>query len=116
MTGPGRAAGAEQKAPSVFLERQTYRRRRLMDAARLLPVLGALLFAVPLLWPAANDAGGAAPVPTSRAIRYIFVVWALLILGNVWFGLLTRGWSGAGRSGDPVDATDGTDGAGQEPG
>jgi len=103
MTGPGNGAGAETKAPSVFLERQTYRRRRLMDAARLLPVLGALMFAVPLLWPGADDPGGAAPVPTSRAIRYIFGVWALLILGNIWFGFLTRGWSGTGRSGDAPD-------------
>ncbi|TDK41225.1 hypothetical protein [Antarcticimicrobium luteum] len=97
MTGDGDGERSERKAPAVFLERQTYRRRRLMDAARLLPVLGALLFAVPLLWPGAEDAGTAAPVPTSRAIRYIFVVWALLILGNVWFGLLTRGWSGQGQ-------------------
>ncbi len=105
MTGSGGGDAAEQKAPSVFLERQTYRRRRLMDAARLLPVLGALLFAVPLLWPGADDSGSAAAMPTSRAIRYIFGVWALLILANVWFGFLTRGWSGTGRAGEPGDAS-----------
>jgi len=96
MTGLGEEAATEKKAPAVFLERQTYRRRRLMDAARLMPVLGALLFAVPLLWPAADDPGGAQPMPTSGAILYIFTVWAALILGNVWFGALTRGWSGGG--------------------
>lgn len=109
MTGLGPEADPGQKAPSVFLERQTYRRRRLMDAARLMPVLGALLFAVPLLWPAAGDPGGVDPMPTSGAILYIFAVWAMLILGNVWFGALTRGWSGGGlgsgaiRSDDPAD-------------
>ena len=50
MTGAGGRAGT---APAVFLERQSYRRRRLMDVARLLPILGAALFAVPLLWPRA---------------------------------------------------------------
>lgn len=101
MSGGG--AGTDRRSPAVFLERQTYRRRRLMDAARLLPVLGALLFAVPLLWPGAEDAGAAAPMPTSRAIRYIFLVWALLILGNIWFGRLTRGWSGPGRGEDEAE-------------
>ena len=43
---------------SVFLERETYRRRRIMDAARLLPLLGVALFALPLLWPKPGDPGG----------------------------------------------------------
>ncbi len=95
MTARGDGAEPEQRVPSVFLERQSYRRRRLTDAARLLPALGILLYAVPLLWPAAGDTGGAEPMPTSGAILYIFLVWALLILANVWFGFLTRSLSGA---------------------
>ncbi|GHH01994.1 hypothetical protein [Pseudodonghicola xiamenensis] len=87
---------AGKKTPSVFLERQSYRRRRLMDAARLLPVLGALLFAVPLIWPRAGQPGA---VQSSHGVIYIFTVWAVLILGNLWFGHLTRSWSGR----DPVD-------------
>lgn len=80
-------------SPPVFLERQSYRRRRLTDAARLLPLAGAALFAVPLLWPTAEDAGsGIAPMPTSVAIIYLFSIWAALILANVLFGLFTRGW------------------------
>ena len=79
--------------PPVFLEQHSYRRRRLTDAARLLPLLGAALFAVPLLWPTAEDAGtGIAPMPTSVAITYLFSIWAALILANVLFGLFTRGW------------------------
>nr|WP_294614957.1 hypothetical protein [uncultured Roseovarius sp.] len=33
----------------VFLARRTYRRRRLADGARLLPVIGTVLFFIPLL-------------------------------------------------------------------
>ena len=95
--------GPDRRSPAVFLERQSYRRRRLMDTARLLPVLGALLFAVPLMWPRAGEGGDVAPLPTSRAILYIFLVWALLILGNIWFGRLTRSWSGSMRGEDEAE-------------
>lgn len=57
----------------LFLERRSYRQRRLTDAARLAPVLGVVLWSVPLLW--TQGPGG---MPTSRAIFYIFGVWALL--------------------------------------
>ena len=49
----------------LFLARATYRRRRLRDAARLLPVVGVFLLAQPLLWPQ----GGAGPV-----VVFVFVV------------------------------------------
>ncbi|MFK7754582.1 MAG: hypothetical protein AB8B51_18790 [Sedimentitalea sp.] len=83
---------------AVFVERSTYRRRRLMDAARLLPVLGALMFAVPLLWGGAGDAAkdGAkdgAGITTSDAMLYIFCAWALLIAMAFLFGLSARSWS-----------------------
>lgn len=74
--------------PSVFLERQSYRRRRLTDAARLLPFLGAALFAIPLLWPSASNTGQA--VPLSSAIFYIFACWGVLILVSLIFGLAAR--------------------------
>ena len=64
--------------PSIFLERSSYRRRRMMDAARILPILGALLFLLPLLWPQPDY--GAAGVPASRAFIYVFGCWAVLIL------------------------------------
>lgn len=105
-TGPDRPAhrtlpAGEAVPPPVFLERQSYRRRRLSDAARLLPLLGAVLFAVPLLWPRAED--GQEPVPTSAAILYIFAVWALLILVNVVFGWMARLWAGNDPQGEPGD-------------
>ena len=57
----------------VFLERRRYRRRRLGDVARLLPVLGAIGLAVPLLWTRDTTS-------TSGALLYLFGLWALLIL------------------------------------
>lgn len=57
----------------VFLAPATYRRKRLRDAARLLPALGAALLLVPLLWPVPDGIGNAA------ALLYLFAVWAALI-------------------------------------
>ncbi|MEL6452836.1 MAG: hypothetical protein AAFQ19_16405 [Pseudomonadota bacterium] len=76
--------------PPVFLERRMYRRRRVMDALRLLPILGVLLWMLPLFWPTATDApGGPAPMRMSHAVIYVFVVWAGLIAASaaLWFAL-----------------------------
>ena len=99
MTGAGN--GVPAPPPPVFLERQSYRRRRLMDAARLLPLLGALLFAVPLLWPAPKGAvvaeagtmaDGPGAVTMSEAMVYVFGVWAVLIALCALFGIGARYW------------------------
>ncbi|SIN83216.1 hypothetical protein SAMN05444002_0857 [Vannielia litorea] len=58
----------------LFLARETYRRRRLMDAARLLPVVGLGLVLFPLLW-----IGQGAGPQTRVGVIYLFAVWALLI-------------------------------------
>lgn len=55
----------------LFLARAVYRRRRLRDAARLLPVLGLLLMLLPAL---GRDTSG-----DVRDAIYLFVLWALLI-------------------------------------
>lgn len=60
----------------VFLERQSYRRRRLMDAARLLPALGLVVFLLPLLWATGEDG----PPGTGRGGLYLFAVWGALIV------------------------------------
>jgi fatty acid desaturase len=60
----------------VFVERSTYRHRRLTDAARVLPVIGALLWLLPLLWGLGSDA----PKTTSSAMMYIFGVWLVLVV------------------------------------
>ncbi len=58
----------------LFLTRSTYRRRRLMDAARLYPMIGGVLFVLPVLW--ASGSG------TAAGVLYLFGVWALLIAGT----------------------------------
>ena len=55
----------------LFLARQTYRRRRLIDALRLLPWLGVFLFGLPLLWSAPG---------TSSGLLYLFGACAVLIV------------------------------------
>ncbi len=58
----------------LFLARESYRKRRLIDAIRLVPVLGALLFLVPLL-SAAGQVGS-----TFRGGLYLFGSWLFLIV------------------------------------
>lgn len=69
---------------TVFLERQTYRRRRLMDGARLLPIAGVLLWALPLLWGHGEPGSQDAAITTSGAMRYIFGIWLLLVALSLW--------------------------------
>ena len=56
--------------PAVFVEKTSYRRRRLIDAIRFLPIFGAFLFLLPLFW------GGGV---TSRVSIYVFAAWAILV-------------------------------------
>ncbi|MEL7345972.1 MAG: hypothetical protein AAFN59_14140, partial [Pseudomonadota bacterium] len=51
---------------------RSYRRRRLMDAARLLPVVGMFLFLLPLLW---EDSA-----TTTTGLFYVFGAWLMLIV------------------------------------
>lgn len=58
-----------------FLGRESYRLRRLMDAARMLPVMGLVLLLLPLM---RHSPELDAP-PTATEGVYLFVVWAVLI-------------------------------------
>lgn len=62
----------------LFLARAVYRKRRLRDAARLLPVLGLFLLLIPGLW--SVDMSGHAAASAQDWV-YILGVWASLILG-----------------------------------
>lgn len=62
--------------PPLFVERQTYRLRRVRDAARAWPVLGLLLWCVPLLWSIPGTT-----VPASSVLIYIFLSWSVLGVG-----------------------------------
>lgn len=57
----------------LFLERASFRRRRLGDAARVLPVLAALAVLVPVWWLPRGVSFGAGAV-------WLFGLWAVLIL------------------------------------
>ncbi len=57
----------------LFLERETYRHRRVADAARLLPILGFLALCLPILW--------ADEQLTSNGMLYLFGVWIVLMIG-----------------------------------
>jgi hypothetical protein len=60
--------------PPLFLARAPYRRRRLRDAARLLPVVGGLLLLLPLLWTPEAEVR-----LSSGDVVYFFAVWLILI-------------------------------------
>lgn len=72
----------------LFLERRGYRMRRLMDAVRLVPVLGLGLWMVPLMWPHPEEPGGS--VSISAALTYLFGVWMLLIIAAFALWVKTR--------------------------
>jgi hypothetical protein len=61
--------------PPLFLARAPYRRRRLRDAARLLPMVGVLLLLLPLVWTEEAEVR-----LTSGDVIYFFLVWLVLIL------------------------------------
>jgi hypothetical membrane protein len=60
----------------VYLERRRYRTRRVIEALKVLPVLGLVLIGVPLLWTEG--------VKTSEAMIYFFSVWMVLVLAAIW--------------------------------
>jgi len=87
----------------LFLARRSYRRRRMMDAARLLPLAGLVMILLPVLWHPADT-----PVPdTARGMIYLFAVWVGLILAAA---ALARGLAPA------LDAEEEAEGSTPEPG
>lgn len=79
-----------RSAGPLFVERKKYRRRRLMDAARILPVAGFVLLMLPMLWVRGDGRGIAGEA------LYLFLVWAALI---VMAALVARAL-GKGRASD----------------
>ena len=69
-------APARPGRPGLFLARDSYRQRRLRDVARMLPVCGAVIWLIPLMWTrTAGQTGGMA-----AAVVFVFAGWALLIV------------------------------------
>jgi hypothetical protein len=83
--------------PPLFLQPEPYRHRRLIDAARLLPVFGTFLFVVPMVLLPKGVEGS-----TRDALIYIFVLWLLLI---VFGALITRSIRRAERAAQTAHGT-----------
>lgn len=88
--------GLPRPKPPVFLERQSYRRRRVVDAARVLPFFGLLLWLLPLLW----EKHGFGATPSSVAIVYLFGVWAVLVVGAALVAWALRDTGTGTKDGD----------------
>lgn len=88
----------------MFLARRAYRRRRVIDAARLLPVFAGFLVLVPLLW---DDGHRGTPVMAQHA-AYIFVIWALFVAAAaaLAFALRPGDLNRPKESEDDADAAD----------
>ncbi len=91
------------KHPPLLLEPRRYRRKRFMDAAYVLPILGFVLWILPVLKGPAKPPGG----ETAGGMIYLFVIWAGLILGAFILSRTLRsddgGDEGAGDAADTAD-------------
>jgi hypothetical protein len=88
----------------MFLGRETYRRRRVIDALRLLPVIGGFLFLVPLLGAGAGDRS------TAWGGVFLFAAWlGLIVASAVLVRLLARAPGGLGP--ETLDGEPGATGA-----
>lgn len=56
-----------------FLERKSYRQRRYRDGARVIPLFGAVLMMLPLMWPRGESL-------TSSGMIYLFGLWFVLVI------------------------------------
>ena len=72
------------KKPPIFLERDRYRTRRLVDGLRVLPIMAAILWVFPAIW--THDAEN--PPNIAQGAIYFFCTWAIMI--GVSFLLVRR--------------------------
>ncbi|WP_375282193.1 hypothetical protein, partial [Pseudooctadecabacter sp.] len=59
-----------------FLDKSSYRQRRIRDGARILPVFAAIMMALPLMWPR----GAEGQSLTSSGMLYLFGLWFVLVV------------------------------------
>lgn len=85
--GPTSGPTPGPQRPPVFLNRPSYRRRRMRDASRLLPVLGVVLILLPMGWPVSGPGGGVV------LGAYLFAVWAGLVLAAWVLSPHLRDWA-----------------------
>lgn len=92
MADPERKPG--HVGPPTFLERWHYRRRRIIDAIKLLPIIAAGLFLTPAL---ILGGRGTEPGATATQLVYFFLCWAVLIAAGA---LLIRAHHAGDAAGD----------------
>ena len=95
----GSSRVARHRAP-LFVERDAYRRRRLMDGARILPAAGLIALLLPVLWVAS---GG---TDTAAEALYLFGLWAGLIGAAAALSRALRAELGPGPDGPPPPRPD----------
>tara|TARA_B100000524_G_scaffold324512_1_gene206955 strand:+ start:1338 stop:1601 length:264 start_codon:yes stop_codon:yes gene_type:complete len=66
------------KKENPDLDSQSYKLRRIIDALKLIPVLGLFFWMLPLLWNESHS------LTISFVLIYIFIWWILLIIFNFW--------------------------------
>ena len=88
-----------------FLERDSYRQRRVRDAARMVPIFAAVLMLLPLMWSRKTPEQSL----TSSGIYYIFGLWIVLIVVSFFLSRVLRFVS---AEGDAQEAEP-NDGAGE---
>jgi len=99
-------------ARRLFLERRTYRRNRLQDAARLLPILGAALIFAPIFLRDTAEATEtvAPPSDLSQWLIYYFVIWiGLIALTALVSRSLTGGLDDRAEADEPASSGAGSD-------
>ncbi|MFV0385774.1 hypothetical protein [Paracoccus sp. (in: a-proteobacteria)] len=85
----------------LFLERASFRRRRLGDAARVLPVCAVLAMMLPVWWMPRQFSFGLGTL-------WLFGMWALLILAvHLLHRALIRAEARTLNAGSPVTGPDG---------
>lgn len=72
----------KDRAKPLFLARQSYRRRRMIDASRLVPLFGGAVMLLPLLWTGAEHG--------SLAVRglLLFAAWGVLVAASAFLARL----------------------------
>lgn len=76
-----------ERLTTPFLARRAYRLRRMMDAARLLPVLGALAFLVPVLTAGDHPQN---PMWYGRGLGLLLGMWLVLVVASWLIGRRLR--------------------------
>ena len=93
---------------TLFLGRGSFRLRRLRDAARMLPIVAAILFLVPLLKDGAPDAR------TSGMVLYYFGLWSVLIVLSAGLSRLVLSDDETEEGGTPERPQAGAEAEGEE--